>query len=194
MWGEPLPKWRKAQKQYQCQGEGCTKVIEPGDRYLDKTLRHPENSHLRYCQECGEPVLERAKGYHFFNGRNDFPDRYQERIASTEWKLFRRTVIEQRGNRCERCSRDDTTLVLHHLHYRSLGNEQPEDVELICSECHTAADEKRALKGRAKREYRDHGLIIGADGVAHWAKFDPHTIYIPLDDGRYLPVKSTKKH
>ena len=26
MWDEPMPKWRKAQKQHQCQGDGCAKV------------------------------------------------------------------------------------------------------------------------------------------------------------------------
>src|SRR6516164_7520400 len=68
MRNEPMPKWRTAQKQHQCQGDGCAKVIAPGDRYLDQALTHPTNSHLRYCQECAEPVIQRANGYHFFNG------------------------------------------------------------------------------------------------------------------------------
>ena len=41
MWNEPMPKWRKAQKQHQCQGEGCARIIAPGERYLDQALRHP---------------------------------------------------------------------------------------------------------------------------------------------------------
>jgi hypothetical protein len=32
------------------------------------------------------------------------------------------------------------------------------------------------------------GLIVGPDGVARWGKFDPNTIYIPLKDGRNVPV------
>lgn len=146
MWNEPMPMWRKAQKQHQCQGDACTKVIAPGERYLDRTLRHPAHSHLRYCQECAEPVIEKANNYHFFRGRNDFPDRYHQRISSAQWQSLKRKVIEQRGNRCQRCGRDGASLALHHLHYRTMGNEQPGDVELLCRECHSKADEMRLAK------------------------------------------------
>ena len=40
------------------------------------------------------------------------------------------------------------SLTLHHVHYRSLGSEQPEDVELLCRKYHTGPDEARAAKGR----------------------------------------------
>jgi hypothetical protein len=191
MWTESMPKWRTAQKQHQCQGDGCAKVIAPGERYLDRALRHPTNSHLRYCQECAEPVIARANGYHFFNGRNDFPDRYHQRISSAQWKTLKRKVIEERGSRCERCERVSASLHLHHVHYRSLGSEQPEDVELLCAECHKGADEARAAKSRPKRDEPEEGLIVGIDGD-HWGKLDPDMIYIPLQDGRYVPVPSLK--
>ena len=70
MWDEPMPKWRTARKQYQCQGDGCAKVIATGERYLDGVQR-AENCHLRYCQECAEPVVQRASAYHFLNGQSD---------------------------------------------------------------------------------------------------------------------------
>jgi hypothetical protein len=38
MWNEPMPQWRKARKQYQCQGDGCAKLIVLGERYLDRAL------------------------------------------------------------------------------------------------------------------------------------------------------------
>jgi 5-methylcytosine-specific restriction endonuclease McrA len=192
MWNEPMPKWRTARKQYQCHGDGCAKVIAPGERYLDRTVRHPANLHLRYCQECAEPVLERAKNYHGFRGRNDFPDRYQQVMSSPQWESLKRKVIEQRGNRCERCGQESASLELHHVHYRSLGSEQPEDVELLCRECHTGADEARQAKGRPKRDDPQEGLIVGIDGD-HWGKFDSDTIYIPLPGGRYLPVNAKRK-
>jgi hypothetical protein len=188
MWNEPMPKWRTAQKQYQCDGDGCTKVIARGERYLDRAVRHPANSHLRYCQDCAEPVIERANGYHIFRGRNDFPDRYHQRISSAQWKSLKRKVIEQRGNRCERCAQESASLALHHLHYRSLGSEQAEDVELLCRDCHSKADEARAAKGRPKRDDPQEGVIVGIDGD-HWGKFDPDTIYIPLQDGRYVQLR-----
>jgi HNH endonuclease len=133
--------------------------------------------------------MARAEGYHIFRGRNDFPDRYHQRISSASWKTLKREVIEQRGNRCERCRQESASLALHHVHYRSLGSEQPEDVELLCSECHTRADEARAAKGRPKRDAPQEGWIVGNDGD-HWGKLDPDTVYVVLQDGRYLPVPS----
>jgi hypothetical protein len=192
MWGEPMPKWRKAQKRHQCQGDGCAKVIARGERYLDRTLRDPVHSHLRYCAACAEPVMESANGYHFFNGRNDFPDRYADRISSAQWKRQKRQVIEQRGNRCERCRQESAPLELHHVHYRSMGSEQPEDVELLCRECHSKADEARLAKSRPKRDDPEEGLIVGPDGD-YWGKFDPDTIYLVLQDGRYVPVPFKRK-
>jgi 5-methylcytosine-specific restriction endonuclease McrA len=158
MWNEPMPKWRTARKQYQCWGDGCAKVIAPGARYLDRAIRDPEHSHLRYCQECAEPVMARANSYHFFDGRNEV----------------------------------SVSLELHHVHYRSLGSEQPEDVELLCPECHTGGDEARAAKSRPKRDDPQEGWIVGIDGD-YWGKFDPDTIYIVLQDGRNVPIISRGK-
>ena len=143
MWNEPIPTWRTARKQHQCHGEGCTNVIPPGEQYLDKLLLQPQHSHLRYCRACGEPIMLGSDSYRLIR-RNSFPDRYQERISSEPWKSLRREIIEKRGNRCERCGSEGNSLALHHVHYRSLGNEQPEDVELLCSACHTEADKSRA--------------------------------------------------
>jgi 5-methylcytosine-specific restriction endonuclease McrA len=187
MWNEQKPKWRTAQKQHQCQGDGCSKVIERGERYLDRAGRHLENQHLRYCQTCAAPVLERADNYHRFRGRSDFRDRYQQHISSPDWMLLKNQILAQRGNRCERCGQSRISLELHHLHYRSLGNEQPEDVELLCQECHTLADEERTGKCFSKRSNSDEGLIVGPDGD-YWGKFEPDTTYIPLPDGRPMPV------
>jgi 5-methylcytosine-specific restriction endonuclease McrA len=141
---------------------------------------------------CGGPVLESAKSYHFFN-RSDFPERYQERIGSSKWKELRLKVIERRGGCCQRCGSESRDLELHHLHYRSLGSEALEDVELLCQSCHVRADEARVSRRRPKREISDEGWIVGPDGDEYWGKFDRDTIYVPLGDGRYVPVISKAK-
>jgi len=112
----------------------------------------------------------------------------QERIASAQWTSLKRQIIERRGNRCERCGGEDRSLDLHHLHYRSMGNEQPEDVVLLCRDCHAEADKARDEKNRPQQDQPPlEGLIVGPDGD-HWGKLDPDTIYLVLPDGRYLPT------
>jgi hypothetical protein len=69
--------------------------------------------------------------------------------GSAKWKRFRREVIEQRGNRCALCRQEGGSLVLHHPHYKTIGNEQPENVQLLCRGCHKRADKKRAAVNRA---------------------------------------------
>jgi hypothetical protein len=81
-------------------------------------------------------------------GRHLWMHGYHRHIGSAKWERFRRELIEQRGNRCEQCGQEGGSLVLHHLHYKTLGNEQPEDVQLLCRDCHERADEKRAAVNR----------------------------------------------
>jgi hypothetical protein len=56
MWNEPMPKWRTARKQYQCQGDSCAKVMAPGERYFDRALRHPTHSHLDTVRSAPSPL------------------------------------------------------------------------------------------------------------------------------------------
>jgi hypothetical protein len=68
---------------------------------------------------------------------------YREYIQSDEWREFRRQVLEE-CNVCFRCSIPrwlaeiiyDQDLHLHHRHYRSIGNEKLEDLEVLCRRCH----------------------------------------------------------
>ena len=79
---------------------------------------------------------------------------YNFHIASAEWQRFKCEVIKQRGNRCERCGQVSASLELHHLHYHSLGNEQPEDVELLCPNAiraPTKREQQRAAQARRAR-------------------------------------------
>jgi hypothetical protein len=73
-----------------------------------------------------------------------------------------------------------------------LGREQPEEVELLCSDCHALTDEARATTSHTNRDEPQEGMIVGVDGD-HWGKLDPDTIYLPLQDGRYVPVQPKQK-
>jgi 5-methylcytosine-specific restriction endonuclease McrA len=47
----------------------------------------------------------------------------------------REAAMARAGHRCEDCSSREQ-LTLHHLHYRSVGHERPEDLAVLCWPCH----------------------------------------------------------
>lgn len=63
---------------------------------------------------------------------------YKDHINSDKWKEFRKTILVKYKHTCQKCNniflpRD---LHVHHLHYRTFGNEKDEDVKLVCVGCH----------------------------------------------------------
>jgi len=61
-----------------------------------------------------------------------------KRIYNTaHWKQLKEQFTKK--GRCAACGDTDENVeyVLHHKHYRNAGNERPEDVEVLCRNCHT---------------------------------------------------------
>ena len=81
---------------------------------------------------------------------------YLERLNSTEWRVFRLSVIAQRGHACECCQETRVRLDLHHRTYARLGVERPEDVVLLCRRCHDA--HHGVVVGKARRPKRPNGV------------------------------------
>ncbi len=63
---------------------------------------------------------------------------YEEYLASPEWKLFRHNIIMARGKQCQSCLATGCRIDLHHKHYKNFKNERPEDVILLCADCHVS--------------------------------------------------------
>lgn len=73
---------------------------------------------------------------------------YAAYLASEHWRAFRKEFLADMQSDgladCVRCRLPrwlaelvyDQDLNLHHKHYRSLGAEESEDVELLCRRCH----------------------------------------------------------
>jgi 5-methylcytosine-specific restriction endonuclease McrA len=84
---------------------------------------------------------------------NDTPEsaiwrrRYEEHLRSSQWQSIREIKIDSVGDRCERCGNDYLQLEVHHRHYRTLGREQLEDLEVLCKKCHE--DEHLLRRARA---------------------------------------------
>lgn len=52
-----------------------------------------------------------------------------------EWKVTKEAALARAGHRCARC--DSTKqLQVHHVTYERIGNELPEDLEVLCAICH----------------------------------------------------------
>jgi hypothetical protein len=63
---------------------------------------------------------------------------YAEYIKSSEWKRKADQAKEDAGFRCQLCnaSGTETTLHAHHRTYENLGDELPEDITVLCADCH----------------------------------------------------------
>ena len=72
-----------------------------------------------------------------FGGYNS----YQEYLQSDHWKQFAADAKERAGNRCQLCN-SDGELHTHHRTYDRLGEELPEDVVVLCADCHAKFHDK----------------------------------------------------
>jgi 5-methylcytosine-specific restriction endonuclease McrA len=78
--------------------------------------------------------------------------KYKAHLQSPKWARIRREALERGGHRCAFCSATDRPLHVHHNTYVNLGDEQPEDLVVLCGGrggCHQVADRMR--RARAKR-------------------------------------------
>lgn len=60
---------------------------------------------------------------------------YQEYLQSEHWQKTRKATLADRNYRCEQCGRR-WPLHVHHLTYANLGAERPEDLQVLCEDCH----------------------------------------------------------
>lgn len=78
---------------------------------------------------------------------------YKTYMRSTGWKEKRQAKLEASNFKCEckgGCTRQATQV--HHLHYNTLGNENMEDLQALCSKWHMAKSPKvRSFYGNSVR-------------------------------------------
>lgn len=83
---------------------------------------------------------------------------YLDYLDSPEWWTIRRTAMRRAQWRCEREKpgdpRHEGPLEVHHRHYRTLGCERPDDVEVLCSACHR---QERIPRNLQKPILESHG-------------------------------------
>jgi 5-methylcytosine-specific restriction endonuclease McrA len=62
---------------------------------------------------------------------------YHKYLLSDEWAVIKLELFNYRGKICERCGSKDHIQV-HHLHYKNIFKEEPEDLLILCKDCHKA--------------------------------------------------------
>ncbi len=72
---------------------------------------------------------------------------YNKYLASDEWKAKRKEWIIAAKNTCISCKDvfGDGGLHIHHIHYRTIGDEKDSDIRVVCRGCHKMLDEHRVL-------------------------------------------------
>jgi len=62
-------------------------------------------------------------------------EEYHIYLQSAGWKNIRKQKIAEANNRCEICGYKKT-LEIHHLNYNTIGNENLNDLQVVCHDCH----------------------------------------------------------
>ncbi len=132
-------------------------LSEHSETWLDG-YRHGVSDARLFPEFGPERLFSRARSVREIY--DDLPEKvdYKTYLASPEWQEFRRRTILAAGKKCVRCGvleclTEESALDVHHKHYRTLGAELREDVEVLCRKCHKRADRERvALKQQKSRE------------------------------------------
>jgi 5-methylcytosine-specific restriction endonuclease McrA len=79
------------------------------------------------------PVIKKKKSKKRRPTKKKTPS-YREYMKSAAWKALSRKFREEAGC-CEVCGTTEQ-LQCHHLHYKTLGREKREDIQVVCMPCH----------------------------------------------------------
>lgn len=62
-------------------------------------------------------------------------------LQSEKWNQLRKAVLKRDHYCCRKCNASGILLDVHHLHYRTLGNESLDDLVTLCRPCHDSLHE-----------------------------------------------------
>ncbi len=91
----------------------------------------PAKPKSSFDPKASRPKMTRT----FTNRKRTNPNFYKRYILSPEWKLKSIAAIKAAGEKCFKCG-SRMFLQVHHLTYKRLGREKPEDLQVLCGSCH----------------------------------------------------------
>lgn len=110
---------------------------------IDEILRQHSKNKIE-IREYQSEIRNKSNGTH----RKRSNKNYEEYIKSQEWREKAEEAKAKAGNRCQVCnrSRAEVQLDAHHRTYERLGNELPEDITVLCRDCHQLYEDSRIKK------------------------------------------------
>lgn len=60
---------------------------------------------------------------------------YKEYLMSPYWQEKKEWILEVFEWKCQKCGSKEN-LIVHHINYDSVGNENQHDVTVLCKKCH----------------------------------------------------------
>lgn len=116
---------------------------------------------------------------------------YQEYISSKFWQEKSKTLREE-ISKCEICG-SNVNLHTHHKTYERLGEELPEDLQVLCAKCHKESHIK--LEAIAEVEGRKHILLFSKeDYVIHASPWKSYGLgQVKQADSEEVCVKFQRK-
>ncbi len=76
---------------------------------------------------------------------------YECYLKSNWWKERRRLALLRCNRRCSTCG-GTKFLQVHHLNYLHLGDEQDEDLEVLCRDCHREKHDLPRIKKKSRQK------------------------------------------
>jgi hypothetical protein len=155
----------------------CQLCYYPGEEFCSDTVgcnfraRRRLGIPLSVCFEWRARDLDRLAEVERQRGKRlaELPPRvrsddYVAYIASAGWQAFANEQKRLAHFRCEQCGLVTFEVAAHHIDYRRLGCERPNDVLVLCPACHLEQDELR----RANTRPRVSITVAGGRRVVEW--------------------------
>lgn len=100
-------------------------------------------NHLRYPNSVDYDALHEA--YKVARAKLYRAMPYPEYLKTDHWQDLRDDALERAGRRCQVCNTSLGSLHVHHRSYDRRGQEAPEDLIVLCADCHRVFHENREI-------------------------------------------------
>lgn len=111
--------------------------------------------HSLYCPACYRDVTrDELKIIDAFKRCPSSQVEQQRYHGTFHWQRLRAKFHSNACKRCEACGATNTQLDLHHRHYKTIGSESLDDLELLCRTCHEQRHPQNIYVGPRGGRYR----------------------------------------